>query len=159
MSLSRVSSKVLLKLSISCVGSFRMNPTVSLRRKGRLSMTTLRTVVSRVASIRQERVAELLKRELSILFQRESNTWFGGLFITVTQVRIGPDLGLAKVYLSFMATPDKEKALKEVEAEGWRVRKALGAKVGKQLRRVPELNFYLDDSLDFVDEVQRALHS
>ena len=112
-----------------------------------------------MASIRQERVAELLKRELSILFQRESNTWFGGLFITVTQVRIGPDLGLAKVYLSFMATPDKEKALKEVEAEGWRVRKALGAKVGKQLRRVPELNFYLDDSLDFVDEVQRARHS
>ena len=112
-----------------------------------------------MASIRQERVAELLKRELSILFQRESNTWFGGLFITVTQVRIGPDLGLAKVYLSFMATPDKEKALKEVEAEGWRVRKALGAKVGKQLRRVPELNFYLDDSLDFVDDVQRALRN
>ena len=76
-----------------------------------------------MASIRQERVAELLKRELSILFQRESNTWFNGLFITVTQVRIGPDLGLAKVYLSFMATPDKDKALKQVEAEGWRVRK------------------------------------
>ena len=49
-----------------------------------------------MASIRQERVAELLKRELSILFQRESNTWFGGLFITVTQVRIGPDLETAE---------------------------------------------------------------
>mgnify|MGYP006266463459 FL=1 len=112
-----------------------------------------------MASIRQERVAELLKRELSILFQRESNTWFNGLFITVTQVRIGPDLGLAKVYLSFMAAPNRDEALKQVEAEGWRVRKALGGKVGKQLRRVPELNFYVDDSLDFVDEVQRALHS
>ena len=111
------------------------------------------------SSRRQERVAELLKRELSTLFQRESSTWFGGLFITVTQVRIGPDLGLAKVYLSFMATPNKEKSLKEVEAEGWRVRKALAARVGKQLRRVPELNFYLDDSLDFVDDVQRALDS
>ena len=63
-----------------------------------------------MASIRQERVAELLKRELSMLFQKESNTWFGGLFITVTQVRIGPDLGLAKVYLSFMAVPDKHEA-------------------------------------------------
>tara|TARA_B100002019_G_C20999740_1_gene464656 strand:- start:53 stop:391 length:339 start_codon:yes stop_codon:yes gene_type:complete len=111
-----------------------------------------------MASIRQERVAELLKRELSMLFQKESNTWFGGLFITVTQVRIGPDLGLAKVYLSFMAVPDKHEALKQVEQQGWRVRKALGAKVGKQLRRVPELNFYVDDSLDFVDEVQRALN-
>ena len=58
-----------------------------------------------------------------------------------------------------MAVSDKEKALKSVEQENWRVRKALGGKVGKQLRRVPELNFYLDDSLDFVDEVQRALNS
>ena len=57
-----------------------------------------------------------------------------------------------------MAVPDKHEALKQVEQEGWRVRKALGAKVGKQLRRVPELNFYVDDSLDFVDEVQRALN-
>ena len=112
-----------------------------------------------MASIRQEREAELLKRELSMIFQREANTWFGGLFITVTQVRIGPDLGLAKVYLSFMAMSDNEKALESVDQENWRIRKALGAKVGKQLRRVPELNFYLDDSLDFVDEVQRALNS
>ena len=112
-----------------------------------------------MASIRQERVAELLKRELSILFQRESSTWFGGLFITVTQVRIGPDLGLAKVYLSFMAVPDKQAALERVEREAWRVRKALGDKVGKQLRRVPELNFYIDDSLDYVDSVNKALQS
>ena len=112
-----------------------------------------------MASIRQERVSELIKRELSILFQRESTTWFGGLFITVTQVRIGPDLGLARVYLSFMAVADKEKAWQTVETENWRVRKALGGKVGKQLRRVPELNFYLDDSLDFVDEVDQALKS
>ena len=54
--------------------------------------------------------------------------------------------------------PDRRLTM-YLEAEGWRVRKALGDKVGKQLRRVPELNFYLDDSLDFVDEVQRALHS
>ena len=112
-----------------------------------------------MASIRQERVSELIKRELSILFQRESTTWFGGLFITVTQVRIGPDLGLARVYLSFMAVADKEKALQTVETENWRVRKAFVGKVGKQLRMVPELNFYLDDSLDFVDEVDQALKS
>ena len=108
-----------------------------------------------MASIRQERVAELLKRELSILFQRESNTWFGG-FSSPSPKSESVDLGLAKVYLSFMATPDKQAALKPVEAEGWRVRKGTWSKVGKQLRRVPELNFYLDDSLDFVDEVQKA---
>ncbi len=112
-----------------------------------------------MTSIRQERVAELIKRELSMVFQRQATTWFDGMFITVTMVRIGPDLGLAKVYLSFMAVPDKKKALARVEAEVWRVRKALGDKVGKQLRRVPELNFYIDDSLDYVDSVNQALQS
>ena len=81
-----------------------------------------------MASIRQERVAELLKRELSILFQRESSTWFGVVHHCHPSAH-RPDLGLAKVYLSFMAVPDKDKALKQVEAEGWRVRKALGAKL------------------------------
>ncbi len=112
-----------------------------------------------MTSIRQERVAELIKRELSMVFQRQANDWFDGMFITVTQVRIGPDLGLAKVYLSFMAIPDKKAALERVEREAWRVRKALGDKVGKQLRRVPELNFYIDDSLDYVDSVNKALQS
>ena len=112
-----------------------------------------------MTSIRQERVAELIKRELSMVFQRQATTWFDGMFITVTMVRIGPDLGLAKVYLSFMAVPDKKKALARVEVEAWWVRKALGDKVGKQLRRVPELNFYIDDSLDYVDSVNQALQS
>ncbi len=112
-----------------------------------------------MTSIRQERVAELIKRELSMVFQRQATTWFDGMFITVTMVRIGPDLGLAKVYLSFMAVPDKKKALARVEVEAWRGRKALGDKVGKQLRRVPELNFYIDDSLDYVDSVNQALQS
>ena len=76
----------------------------------------------------------------------------------MTQVRIGPDLGLAKVYLSFMATPDKEKALKEVETEGWRA-KGAGCQSRQAIAPRSRMNFYLDDSLDFVDEVQRALHS
>ena len=112
-----------------------------------------------MTSIRQERVAELIKRELSMVFQRQATTWFDGMFITVTMVRIGPDLGLAKVYLSFMAVPNKKKALAHVEVEAGRVRQALGDKVGKQLRRVPELNFYIDDSLDYVDSVNQALQS
>ena len=54
-----------------------------------------------MAGIRQEKMAELIRRDLSVIFQREANTWFGGMFISVTQVRMAPDLGLAKVYLSF----------------------------------------------------------
>lgn len=110
-----------------------------------------------MASIRQEKVAELIKRDLSSLFQRQSSAWFGGLFITVTQVRMAPDLGLAKVYLSFMAVQDKKAALEAVRSEGWRVRKALADLIGKQVRIIPELNFYLDDSLDYYEAVDQAL--
>jgi ribosome-binding factor A len=102
-------------------------------------------------------VAELIRRDLGSLFQRHGRDWFGPLFITVTTVRMAPDLGLAKVYLSFMGVSDKRAALKAVTAETWRIRKELGGLIGKQVRIVPELNFYLDDSLDRVDEIERAL--
>lgn len=110
-----------------------------------------------MAGIRQEKMAELIRRDLSVIFQHQASVWFGGMFISVTQVRMAPDLGLAKVYLSFMAVPDKQVALAAVRQEGWRVRKELGAKIGKQVRIVPELNFYLDDSLDYYEAIDQAL--
>lgn len=110
-----------------------------------------------MAGIRQEKMAELIKRDLSVIFQRQASSWFAGMFITVTQVRMAPDLGLAKVYLSFMAVPDKKIALQAVRDEAWRVRKALGDKIGKQVRIIPELNFYLDDSLDYYEAIDQAL--
>lgn len=79
------------------------------------------------------------------------------MFISVTQVRMSPDLGLAKVYLSFMAVPDKKIAVEAVKQEAWRVRKALSDKIGKQVRVIPELNFYLDDSLDYYESINNAL--
>jgi len=110
-----------------------------------------------MAGIRQEKMAELIRRDLSVIFQREANSWFGGMFISVTQVRMAPDLGLAKVYLSFMAVPDKKIALEAVRQEGWRVRKTLGGIIGKQVRVIPVLNFYLDDSLDYYETIDQAL--
>ena len=79
------------------------------------------------------------------------------MFISVTQVRMSPDLGLAKVYLSFMAVRDKKIALEAVKQEAWRVRKELSDKIGKQVRVIPELNFYLDDSLDYYESINNAL--
>ena len=112
-----------------------------------------------MASIRQEKVSSLLKRELAVIFQRESRNLFEGCFITVTQVRVAPDLGTAKVYLSFMAVSDAKSALEQVKQNDKKVRQILGNTVGKQLRRVPELFFYLDDSLDYYDEIDRLLKS
>jgi len=56
-----------------------------------------------------------------------------------------------------MAVPDKKIALEAVRQEGWRVRKTLGGKIGKQVRIIPELNFYLDDSLDYYETIDKAL--
>ncbi len=110
-----------------------------------------------MGGIRQEKVAELIRRDLSTIFQQRSGEWFGGIFISVTKVRMAPDLGLSKVYLSFMAVPDKNVALKAVKDESWRIRKALSDKIGKQVRIIPELNFYLDDSLDYYEAINEAL--
>lgn len=110
-----------------------------------------------MATIRQEKVAELIKRDLSTIFQQKGSMWFGGLFITVTVVRVAADLGLIKVYLSFMAVKDKQVALQLVKNEGWRIRKALADVAGKQLRVIPEMNFYLDDSLDHYEAIENAL--
>tara|TARA_B100000767_G_scaffold211541_1_gene198711 strand:- start:437 stop:775 length:339 start_codon:yes stop_codon:yes gene_type:complete len=111
-----------------------------------------------MSSIRQEKVGSLVKQELSIIFQRETAMHFDGLFITVTQVRMSPDLGLAKVYLSFMAVKDSETALKVIKKESNWTRRALGNIIGKQVRRIPELQFYIDDSLDYYDAVEKALN-
>jgi|TARA_B100000768_G_scaffold181990_1_gene208120 ribosome-binding factor A len=110
-----------------------------------------------MAAIRQEKVAELIRRDLSVIFQQNASAWLGGMFISVTQVRMSPDLGLARVYLSFMAVPDKKIALEAVRQQGWRVRKALSDKIGKQVRIIPELNFYLDDSIDYYESINNAL--
>lgn len=110
-----------------------------------------------MSGIRHEKIATLLKRELATYFQREANTVFGGRFITVTIVRLSPDMGLAKVYLSIMASQNKEADLELVRQEAWRIRKSLASTSAKQLRRMPELNFYLDDSLDYYEEIDRLL--
>lgn len=93
-----------------------------------------------------------------MIFQRETAMHFDGLFITVTQVRMSPDLGLAKVYLSFMAVKDSEAALKVIKKESNWTRRALGNVIGKQVRRIPELQFYIDDSLDYYEAVEKALN-
>ena len=112
-----------------------------------------------MSSIRQEKVANLIKQELSIIFQQNSSMRFDGHFITVTLVRMSPDLGTAKVFLSFMAVKDVEVALRKVKREATWTRKTLAGVIGKQVRRIPELHFYIDDSLDYYDEVEKALKS
>jgi ribosome-binding factor A len=107
-------------------------------------------------SIRQSKINKLVQKELAEIFRSEARNLFGGAFITVTIVRVSPDLGLAKIYLSIMGKNSKE-VLKLVVDQTKVIRKLVGNKVGKQLRAIPELNFYIDDSLDYAMKIEELL--
>lgn len=107
-------------------------------------------------SIRQNKVNKLLLKELSELFRSESRNLFGGAFITVTVVRVSPDLGVAKVYLSIMGN-NSQKALKAIEEKTKDIRRRVGNALGRQLRVIPELHFYIDDSLDYAMHIEELL--
>jgi len=108
-------------------------------------------------SVRQQKVSKLVQKELAEIFRGNAQTLFGGAFITVTTVRMSPDLAQAKAYLSIMATKDRNAIFKLVEDQKNVIRKNLGAKVGKQLRIVPDLMFYIDDSLDYAMKIEELL--
>ena len=107
-------------------------------------------------SLRQQKVNKLLAKELAEIFRSEARALFGGGFITVTSVRVSPDLSSAKIYLSIMGK-DKNVVFKLIEDQKSVIRKKLGLIVGKQLRIVPELSFFIDDSLDYAMKIDALL--
>ena len=110
-----------------------------------------------MSSVRLEKVSSLIKRELSTIFQQNMGSLFGGLMISVTQVRVSPDLGLAKAYLSFFPAERRTEGLLTVEEKNHLIRKMLADRIGKQIRKIPELSFFIDDSLDYAEEIDRLL--
>ena len=99
----------------------------------------------------------MIQKELGRIFQSDIKSSFGHAFILVTQVRISPDLSVAKVYLSIMMVDNKESFLAEIIEKKSMIRKELGYKIGKISRIVPELQFYLDDSVDYAQNIERLL--
>ncbi len=108
-------------------------------------------------SIRQQKINKLVQHELAEIFRSEAKNLFGGAFITVTVVRVSPDLGIAKVYISIMAAKDKAAVFELVKSQTAQIRKRLGLLVKNQLRVIPELHFYLDDSLDYAMKIDSLL--
>jgi len=80
-----------------------------------------------------------------------------GTLITVTAVRVSPDLSVARVYLSIFPPERREELLKAIEANARTIRYDLGQRVRLQLRKIPELSFFIDDSLDYVDNIDKLL--
>jgi ribosome-binding factor A len=110
-------------------------------------------------SIRQNKVSRLIQKELASFFQQQSRESFRGKMISVTVVRVSKDMSVAKVYLSIFPSEDAEVTLELIKQLAGQVRGELGRKVGKQLRVIPELTFYLDDSLDYIDNIEKALNN
>lgn len=106
---------------------------------------------------RQEKVSRLIQREMGEIFQREAQSKLKNLIISVTIVRISPDLGVAKIYLSVFPSDKAPVLLEEITEMKSHFRNLLGQRVRKQLRVVPELHFYLDDSLDYIDNITNLL--
>jgi len=95
-------------------------------------------------STRQQKFARLIQKELSDIFQRDKRGIVDKAFITIADVRVSPDLGLARIYLSMMLAKDKQAVLDKLNLRKKEIRKELGDQIAKQVRVIPELIFYLD---------------
>ena len=108
-------------------------------------------------SKRQERIQKLLQRDLGEIFQRELGHVTKNSMVTVTKVYITPDLSLARTYLSLFAAKDKAALMKQIDRHTKEIRKKLGDRIRHQLRVVPGLQFFEDDSLDYIDRIDQLL--
>lgn len=108
-------------------------------------------------SVRQSKISRLLQKELATFFQAESRILFPGKLITVTMVRVSPDLGLAKVYLSVYPHKPDEDFIAQVSPHNKMIRNALGRNIRHQVRAIPELSFYFDDSMDYLEHIDKLL--
>ncbi len=106
---------------------------------------------------RQQRISRLIQKDMGEILQQSGREWFPGAMITVTKVYVTADLGIARVYLSIFGK-DANDVLKQVEARAGEIRRQLGNRVKNQLRQVPELRFFIDDSLDYIDNIEKLIN-
>lgn len=105
---------------------------------------------------RQNKIARLLQKELSIIFQTQTRMMHG-VMISVTRCRVSPDLGICTAYLSVFPSEKGEEILRNINANEKIVRYELGTRVRHQLRIIPELRFFIDDSLDYIERIDELL--
>ncbi|HIR38265.1 MAG TPA: 30S ribosome-binding factor RbfA [Candidatus Limisoma gallistercoris] len=107
-------------------------------------------------STRQAKIARLLQKELSEMFRRQTAA-MGGVLVSVSAVRISPDLSVARGYLSIFPSERAEEILKNINSNARTIRYELGKIVRFQLRKIPELSFFIDDSLDYIEHIDNIL--
>ncbi|MBY0424073.1 MAG: 30S ribosome-binding factor RbfA [Cytophagales bacterium] len=110
-------------------------------------------------SQRQKKFSRLIQKELGEIFQQDAKSHFHGAFITVTHTVVSPDMSVAKVYLSLMLVKDKEAFMQTIRTLTKTIRSLLADRIRKQVRIIPELVFYLDDSAEYAEKIDKVISS
>jgi ribosome-binding factor A len=110
-------------------------------------------------STRQKKVSRLVQKELADIFLKRGSEIARGKLVSVTRVRVSPDLSFAKIYISIFPATNQDEILLSIQEHSSKIRFDLGQKVKSQLRIVPDIAFHIDDSLDYIDKIDKLLKS
>lgn len=105
-------------------------------------------------STRQQKFSRLIQKELSDIFQRDKKGILENTFISIVDVKVSPDLSVARIYLSMTLAKDKERVLENINLHKREIRKALGEKIGRQVRIVPEIAFFIDEVEEHAQRIE-----
>ncbi|ANE52569.1 30S ribosome-binding factor RbfA [Flavisolibacter tropicus] len=110
---------------------------------------------------RQKQIGGLIQEEMTGIFQRLGMSMMDGGMVSISSVKITPDLLEARIYLSLFQVADRKATMKKIEDRAWEIKRELTSRVKHQLRRMPELKFFQDDTLDHVfrmEELFKQIH-
>ncbi len=111
-----------------------------------------------MSTLRQRKINSILEKELGTVFREESRTFCLGAMVTVTQVNISPDMTYAKVFISiFGGAKDADEVFAHIKEHAGYIRKIVGNRLAKSLRRIPEFDYKIDNSLDYANEIDELL--
>ncbi len=110
-----------------------------------------------MASVRQKKFASLLQKEMAEIFQRDVKGLLPGNIISIQMVEVSPDLSVAKIFLGMLMPANKRATFDAIQTHKSEIRKALGKRIGRQVRRVPELIFYLDEGAEHAQHIEEIL--
>ena len=106
-------------------------------------------------SKRLAKFARLIQKEMADIFLRDGSRLFGNQFIGVSQVRVSPDLGYAKIYLSFLNDKEPQKTVDVIRLHNKELRTILASRIKNQVRKIPEIEFFYDDTMDYVEKMDK----
>jgi ribosome-binding factor A len=110
-------------------------------------------------STRQKKVSRLIQKEMAEIFLKRGNEIAHGKLVSITRVRVSPDLSFAKIYISIFPAVNQDSTFLSIQEHTSKIRFELGQKVRSQLRIVPDIVFHIDDSLDYIDKIDKLLKS